>query len=112
MADTPKKEIIDEFESVVNMTSHQLHSWLQSEASQSVGQKETETDEATGHASGRRIVELLQMHRADYSEADLSHMQKVIGYVHRHRAQRPSGDLENTRWRYSLMNWGHDPLKG
>ena len=23
----------------------------------------------------------------------------------------PQGDLENSKWRYSLMNWGHDPLK-
>jgi len=32
-------------------------------------------------------------------------------YVHRHLAHRPSGDVERTPWRYSLMNWGHDPLK-
>lgn len=37
-------------------------------------------------------------------------MRKVVGYVRRHLAQRPSGDVEDTRWRYSLMNWGHDPL--
>jgi hypothetical protein len=29
----------------------------------------------------------------------------------RHSAQRPSGDVKDTRWRYSLKNWGHDPLK-
>jgi len=34
----------------------------------------------------------------------------VVGYVHRHMAQRPSGDIEGSRWRKSLMNWGHDPL--
>ena len=38
-------------------------------------------------------------------------MKKVIGYVRRHVAQRPQGDVSDTRWRYSLMNWGHDPLK-
>ena len=25
-------------------------------------------------------------------------------------AQRPDGDATDTRWRYSLMNWGHDPV--
>ncbi len=35
----------------------------------------------------------------------------MVGYVHRHQAQKPSGDVEGGRWRYSLMNWGHDPLK-
>lgn len=43
---------------------------------------------------------------------DYAHMRKVVGYVNRHLAKRPSGDVADTRWRYSLMNWGHDPLKG
>jgi hypothetical protein len=39
-------------------------------------------------------------------------MAKVVGYVHRHLAQTPAKeDLEHSKWRYSLMNWGHDPLK-
>ena len=38
-------------------------------------------------------------------------MRKVIGYVLRHTAQRPAGDIEDSRWRKSLMNWGHDPMK-
>ena len=25
--------------------------------------------------------------------------------------RRPGGDVTDTRWRYSLLNWGHDPLK-
>jgi hypothetical protein len=35
----------------------------------------------------------------------------VVGYVHRHLAQRPKGDVTDTRWCYSSMNRGHDPLK-
>jgi hypothetical protein len=38
-------------------------------------------------------------------------MLKVIDEVQRHLAQRPAGNIEHSRWRYSLMNWGHDPLK-
>ena len=38
-------------------------------------------------------------------------MRKVVGYVHRHMTQRPKGDVTDTNWRKSLMNWGHDPLK-
>jgi hypothetical protein len=37
-------------------------------------------------------------------------MRKVVGYVARHKAQRPE-NMVTSRWRYSLMNWGHDPLK-
>ncbi len=39
-------------------------------------------------------------------------MRKVSGFVKRHLAQRPDKEeIEGSRWRYSLMNWGHDPLK-
>jgi hypothetical protein len=38
-------------------------------------------------------------------------MRKVVGYLHRHLAQRPSGDVREIRWRYSRTNWGHDPCK-
>jgi hypothetical protein len=26
-------------------------------------------------------------------------------------AQRPHGNIDESAWRYSLMNWGHDPAK-
>ena len=60
---------------------------------------------------GRYLVELRGKHVADYDDEDYRRMRKVTGYVHRHLAQRPSGDVTHTRWRYSLMNWGHDPLR-
>jgi hypothetical protein len=40
---------------------------------------------------------------------DYAHMRKVVGFVKRHRAQQPA-NVVSSRWRYSLMNWGHDPL--
>lgn len=104
------KSVIDEFKQAVNMTAKQLGSWLKTDESKEVGQK-GKGGESTGHQSGRYIVELLGKNKADYTDDDLSQMKRVISYVHRHSAQRPSGDIEHTRWRYSLMNWGHDPLK-
>ncbi len=29
----------------------------------------------------------------------------------RHAKQGPKNDVEDSKWRYSLMIWGHDPLK-
>lgn len=103
------KSVIEDFHQVVNMTPKELESWLETEESKEVGQKDG-GDESIGHKSGKRIIELLQK-KNNYNEDDLSHMKKVISYVHRHSAQKPSGDIENSRWRYSLKNWGHDPLK-
>jgi hypothetical protein len=100
-----------DFRAAVNMTATQLRNWLHDEESKSVGQKSSGSSEATGHASGRRIVEILDAKKSDLSDSDYSHMRKVVGYVNRHLAQRPKGDVSESNWRYSLMNWGHDPTK-
>jgi hypothetical protein len=93
------------------MTAAELDRWLRTEESLSVGFKRRGDAESVGHRSGRRIVGLLGLHPAELDDDDLAHMRKVAGYVARHSAQRPTGDIMHTRWRYSLMNWGHDPLK-
>lgn len=98
------------FRETVNMTARELEKWLGSDKSRAVGQKR-DGNESTGHASGRRIVKILKAKRADLSADDYAHMRKVVGYAKRHLAQRPSGDTRDTTWRYSLMNWGHDPEK-
>ncbi|TDD53828.1 DUF3140 domain-containing protein [Nonomuraea terrae] len=104
------KDVAAEFGQAVNMTAAELERWLATEESKSVGQKD-DGGESVGHASGRRIVELLRKRKSSWTDQDYAHMAKVVGYVHRHLAQRPSGDVRESRWRYSLMNWGHDPLK-
>ena len=101
-----------DFADAVNMTAAELEEWLASEESQAVGQKNGGSGESTGHESGRRIVELLRTRKDDLSDDDLAHMRMVTGYVRRHVAQQSQKeDVETSRWRYSLMNWGHDPLK-
>jgi hypothetical protein len=101
-------DVRTQFADAVNMTAGQLEKWLQTDESKQAGQHQG-GGESTGHQSGRRIVEILRTKKSDISEADEQHMRKVVGYVHRHLAQRPSGDVTDTTWRYSLMNWGHDP---
>lgn len=64
--------------------------------------------ESKGHESGRKIIGILDKKKSDYD--DIDHMKKVVGYVNRHQAQKPEGDLEGSNWRYSLLNWSHDPL--
>ncbi|WP_405725028.1 DUF3140 domain-containing protein [Streptomyces sp. NBC_00028] len=71
-----------EFRDLVTMAPAELDKWLKTPESRDAGQHQG-GGESTGHASGRR-----------------------------HLAQRPSGDVADTTWRHSLMNWGHDPLSG
>ncbi|QGV77110.1 DUF3140 domain-containing protein [Streptomyces ficellus] len=110
MDDEERRETWEQFRELVNMTPAGLEKWLESDESHSAGQHGKDGAESTGHASGRRIVEIQRSKKGDLSDDDYQHMRKVVGYVRRHLAQRPSGDVRDTRWRHSLMNWGHDPL--
>ncbi|GFN09953.1 MULTISPECIES: DUF3140 domain-containing protein [Streptomyces] len=109
-SDEDRRGTLDAFGEAVNMTAGELEKWLGTGQSREVGQKDG-GGESTGHASGRRIVKLLRTREEELGDADLAHMRKVTGYVRRHLGQRPEGDVSDTRWRYSLMNWGHDPEK-
>ncbi|WP_371667408.1 DUF3140 domain-containing protein [Streptomyces sp. NBC_00289] len=104
-----ERQTWDEFREVVNMTPSRLDDWLGTAESRDAGQHDG-GGESTGHASGRQIVDILRKKKGDLSDPDHQHMRKVVGYVRRHLAQRPSGDVRDTTWRHSLMNWGHDPL--
>ena len=114
MADD-QKQIRDAFHEAVNMTPAALEKWLDTDDSKAVGWKGEDghgSGESVGHKSGHRIVEILRTKQADLSEDDYHHMQTVVSYVHRHLAQGgPAEDKETSRWRYSLMNWGHDPCR-
>ncbi len=94
------------------MAPKELEDWLETDESRGVGMTREGEREAVGHKSGRLIVEIKQKRKVDLDEDDYAHMKKVVGYVHRHRKQGgPADDVAHSRWRRSLMNWGHDPLK-
>ena len=118
LSDDDKKQVRAAFREAVNMTPAELRRWLDTADSRSVGMTGSgervtapEGEEAVGHQMGRHILALHEMHQDRYGEAEYDLMRKVTGYVHRHLAQRPHGDIADSRWRHSLMNWGHDPLK-
>lgn len=112
-----KQATHEAFSKLVNMTQAQLRKWLGSEASRGVGMTAdgervtgTSQAESVGHHMGERILEIRGKKQADLSDEDHADMRKVVGYIRRHSAQRPQGDITDTKWRKSLMNWGHDPL--
>ena len=110
MSNDDRDETYDDFYDAVNMQPKELEDWLKTEQSQSVGQS-NDGGESTGHQSGRRIVEIKRTKKDDLSDDDYDHMRKVVGYIRRHLAQKPEGDISETNWCYSLKNWGHDPTQ-
>jgi len=98
-------KVAKDFGEAVNMTPAALEKWLKTDESRAVGT-------GVGHDEGEKIVAIKHKKKADLTDGDYQHMAKVVGYVHRHLAQGgPDKDVEDSPWRRSLMNWGHDPLK-
>lgn len=105
-----RDDIWDEWQDLVNMAPKELEAWLETEESKKVG--DSDSGESTGHKSGRRIVKIKRTNKDDLSDDQWDHMATVVGYIKRHLSQGgPDEDVKHSDWRYSLMNWGHDPLK-
>ncbi|OYV35855.1 MAG: DNA-binding protein [Rhodospirillales bacterium 20-64-7] len=118
MNEKERRETLVEFRRVVNVTPAAMRHWFASDESRSVGithdgakMSGPDQPESVGHGMGQRVVEIKARKPAALTEADYRDMRKVVGYMHRHRTQRPDGDVEDTRWRKSLMNLGHDPMR-
>ena len=110
MADPDRAAIRRAFAAAVNMAPDEIEDWLATEESRKVGWTRPGEAESVGRASARQIVRILRTAQPALDDADYRHMRKVVGFVRRHRAQEPA-NMVTSRWRYSLMNWGHDPLK-
>lgn len=110
MSDKTQQDIYDEFYDQVNMTPSEIEDWLETDKSKSVGQ-DSGDGESKGRKSAKRIIEIKRTKKAELTDSDYDHMQKVNGYIARHSAQQPDSDIKESDWRYSLKNWGHDPCK-
>ena len=110
MADKSHEDIYQNFKDEVNMAPKELEDWLETEESKSVGDSDG-NGESTGHKSGRKIVKIKRKNKDELTDSDYDHMNKVVGYIRRHKAQQPDGEVEDTNWAYSLKNWGYDPTK-
>ena len=104
------EEAYQHFKELVNMTASELEKWLKTEESKNTG-LDSGDGEAIGHKSGKMIVDILHKKKADLTEDDFQQMKRVISYISRHKAQKPDGDVSETKWNYSLKNWGYDYSK-
>src|SRR5262245_47288743 len=108
MAKASDEEVEGAFRALVNLTARELADWLDTKESKSVGQ-DSGDGESIGRKSGKRILAILR--KGSVTAEDRTDMRRVVSFIRRHCAQGPRRNVATSRWRYSLMNWGHDPLK-
>ena len=98
-----------EFYNVVNMGAGELEDWLATDLSKRMGGcGDDNADRDFCHG----IVGLKRCAKPELLEGDYERMDRVIRNIHRKLSVEPDGDIENSGWRYDLMNWGHDPVRG
>src|SRR5690348_7860605 len=102
------EDVVRAFATLVNLTPGELAAWLDTEQSKSVGQ-DSGDGESIGRKSGKRILAILR--KTSRNAEDIKHMRRVVSFIRRHSGQGPRRNAATSRWRFSLMNWGHDPLK-
>ena len=101
---TEQKDIYKEFNELVNMPGSELEKWLNTYKSKKVGW-DSGDGESIGHKSREKIISILHKKEDELNDADYKHMQKVTGYIKRHLAQKPGGNVTDTNWNYSLKDW-------
>jgi hypothetical protein len=106
----PEIELVWEaFHEVVNMNSEELRTWLLVDAA---NEDAFPADPDLGLAElGRRVVDILRKRKVDLTDADVAAMREVVDFVEKALITPPTEEAANARWRRSLMNVGHDPLK-
>lgn len=102
-------EVRAAFAQIVNMTPREIEDWHKTEASASVGQ-DSGDGISVGVKAGQRTLQLLRIKRMPNAD-DIKHMRRVVNFIRRQVMLAPRQNRETSRWRYALMNWGHDPLK-
>ena len=111
MDEARRARIRASFRAAVNMSADEILAWLAAGESRRVGFTRPGESESVGRQAGRATARILRTAEPELAEEDYAHMRRVAGFVARHRAQEPANTV-TSRWRWSLMNWGHDPQKG
>ena len=100
------EQTVCEFRLMVNISSEHLSRWLNTAESRKLF-----LADATNDLNGTSVLTLLKRRKDKYTESDFDQMQTVVDAIKQRLEKRPKGDIVASNWRYSLMNWGHDPTK-
>jgi len=106
-------QVIYLFHSLINLSPDELADWLDTEDSWNTGQILPGETEATGHKAGREIEDMMRNGKGEFGEKEIALMRRTVSFIKRHGAQKErmqTKNIENSRWRHSLLNWGHGKI--
>ena len=103
-------QIYNEFRELINMGAGELGKFLYSKESKLVDAEPIEAD-IPARKGGDRTIKILRKKRFELTKTNFEHMERATEYINKKLSERPEGDVTESIWRYTLMSWGHDPLK-
>lgn len=117
LSDDDRREIWGAFQARVNMSAKEQEHWL-SQPESSVGRPVQDQSKSAKHEGetdekrdARHLIEIRRKLRDELDDADYEYLRRVSKAIDGALTARPPGDIRESDWRYSLMNYGHDPLK-
>lgn len=105
-----KEQIHAEFREFINMGAGELGKFLYSPESKLVDAEPMETD-ISARKGGDRTIKILRKKRFELTKTNYEHMERATAFITKKLSEQPEGDISESVWRYSLMSWGHDPMK-
>lgn len=107
--DPETNRLWEQFHATVNMTGHELRTWLLTQTSDETAFPAEPDPELP--APGREVVNVLNKRKVDLNDADLKLMATVVAQIEELRGNPPPEGVDNAGWRRALMDRGHDPLR-
>jgi hypothetical protein len=111
-----KKEIYKKWKKLINMSSKELQTFLDSDDGKKAGlsKEEAKGPIKSGRDSARAIIRMLDTDVNDWSTNDWEWANRQISFISRMKGAKGSYKDENgkpTRKLLALKIWGHNPLK-
>jgi len=104
-------DIFTEFQVYNNMSALELENWFKSEAFKTPAKAGCDVDFVIDKKVTQKLIKIIFKKKYRLTKGDFTCMEKVNNLIATIYQKKPNSDLTHTKWRYALMNLGHDPLK-
>jgi len=106
-----REDIYLEFKTLVNMSPLEFEKWLETKTARIPAEENPESELIIDRKLSRKLIKILLKRKFMLTKGDYECLEKITNHINQLYKNKPTADMLLSRWRYALMNLGHDPLK-